>query len=381
MKRIPHPVSQEVEVGSAMSISASDLERHTYCPMSWHLSRQGVGAEGEAVIEGVRRHAEIHSTMEEARVGRQAFRRSATIWSWWFTVVLVFSLESFIIYRLLNSEASPVEMARFLSTLGLSSLFAGVLLILLPWREPLNWSIPDSKTEFESTGVMPILNPPDFIGGWFEGGRLEASFLLAAIVFGLHALALGTFLDAENAAFVLVISAFLWTGLASWRLQVLLLAHQQAEVARVRAGLDEKTEVVYSDDEQGAGLLTDPKTGLRGRPDQIVIVDGDFIPVEQKTGKIPAKPHDSHRMQVLAYLHLVECETGRSSPYGVIRYGDDHLFQVAWDDVARADLFSAVEEVQRLMKEGGATRNHERVGKCRNCSRRHACPERLDASA
>ena len=46
---------------------------------------------------------------------------------------------------------------------------------------------------------------------------MEASFLLAAIVFGLHALALGTFLDAENAAFVLVISAFLWTGLASWR--------------------------------------------------------------------------------------------------------------------------------------------------------------------
>ena len=52
--------------------------------------------------------------MEEARVGQQGLRRSATIWSWWFTVVLVFSLESFIIYRLLNSEASPVEMARFL---------------------------------------------------------------------------------------------------------------------------------------------------------------------------------------------------------------------------------------------------------------------------
>ncbi|MBV18657.1 MAG: hypothetical protein CMA56_02200 [Euryarchaeota archaeon] len=371
----------EMGVGLAMSISASDLERHTYCPMSWHLSREGIGAKGEAVVEGVRRHAEIHSTMEEARAGQQAFRRSATIWSWWFTVVLVFALEGFIIYRLLNSDASPVKMARFLSTLGLSSLFAGVLLILLPWREPLDWSIPDSRTEFESSGVMPILNPPDFIGGWFQGGRLEASFLLASIVFGLHALALSTFLDAENAAFVLVISAFLWTGLASWRLQVLLLAHQKSEVARVKAGLDEKTEVIYSDDEQGAGLLKDPNTGLRGRPDQIVIVDGDFIPVEQKTGKIPSNPHESHRMQLLAYLHLVECETGRSSPYGVIRYGEHHIFQVPWDNGARADLFSAIEEVQRLMEEGGARRNHERVGKCRNCSRRHACPERLDASA
>ena len=374
-------MSSEEVVDSALLISASDLERHTYCPMSWHLSREGVSAEGDAVLEGVRRHAQIHSTMEDARAGQQAFRRSATIWSWWFTVVLVFALEGFIIYRLLNSDASPVEMARFLSSLGLSALLAGVLLILLPWREPLNWSVPDSTSEFEASGVMPILNPPDFIGGWFQGGRLEASFLLASIVFGLHALALGTFLDAENAAFVLVISAFLWTGLASWRLQVLLLAHQRSEVARVKAGLDKKTEVVYSDDDQGAGLLKDPTTGLRGRPDQIVIVDGDFIPVEQKTGKIPSAPHDSHRMQLLAYLHLVECETGRSSPYGVIRYGEEHIFQVPWDDAARTDLFSAVAEVQRLMREGGATRNHERVGKCRNCSRRHACPERLDASA
>jgi CRISPR/Cas system-associated exonuclease Cas4 (RecB family) len=197
----------------------------------------------------------------------------------------------------------------------------------------------------------------------------------------LHALALGTFLDASNAAFVLVVSAFLWTGLASWRLQVLLLAHQKSEVARVKAGLDTKTEVLYSDDDQGNGLLTDPLTGLRGRPDQIVIVDGDFIPVEQKTGKIPATPHDSHRMQLLAYLHLVECETGRASPYGVIRYGQEHVFQIMWDDLSRSDLNEAVTELQRLMVEGGATRNHQRVGKCRNCSRRHACPERLDASA
>ena len=371
----------EGEVASALSISASDLERHTYCPMSWHLSREGVGAKGEAVAEGVRRHAEIHSNMEDARAGRQAYRRSSTIWSWWFTVVLVFSLESFIVYRLLNSDADPVEMARFISSLAISALLAGLVLIFLPWREPLNWSVPDSKSEFEATGVMPIFNPPDFIGGWFQGGRLEASFLLASIVFGLHALALGTFLQADNAAFVLVVSAFLWTGLASWRLQVLLLAHQQSEVARVKAGLDKKTEVVYSDDEQGAGLLRDPETGLRGRPDQIVIVDGDFIPVEQKTGKVPKNPHDSHRMQLLAYLHLVECETGRASPYGVIRYGEEHVFQILWNKEAQMELHNAVTEVKRLMKEGGAARDHERIGKCRNCSRRHACPERLDASA
>jgi hypothetical protein len=37
-----------------------------------------------------------------------------------------------------------------------------------------------------------------------------------------------------------------------------------------------------------------------------------------------------------------------------------------------------LKEIQRLMVEGGAKRDHDRPGKCRNCSRRHRCPEALD---
>jgi len=85
-------------------------------------------------------------------------------------------------------------------------------------------------------------------------------------------------------------------------------------------------------------------------------------------------------MQVLAYLQLVEATTGRPSPYGVLRYGDDAAYQVLWDDGARRDLEEALVEVRRLMVEGGAQRNHERVGKCKNCSRRSSCPQRLDHS-
>ena len=107
------------------------------------------------------------------------------------------------------------------------------------------------------------------------------------------------------------------------------------------------------------------------------IIDGEFIPVEQKTGKVPKRPHASHRMQILAYLHLVEVSTKKPSPYGVLRYGKENLHQIEWDSSARKDLFSAISEVQRLMVEGGARRNHERPGKCENCSRRYACSESL----
>ena len=38
---------------------------------------------------------------------------------------------------------------------------------------------------------------------------------------------------------------------------------------------------------------------------------------------------------------------------------------------------ASIKEIQRLMVEGGAQRNHERKGKCTNCSRRSKCPQSL----
>ena len=148
-------------------------------------------------------------------------------------------------------------------------------------------------------------------------------------------------------------------------------------ISREKAGLQEGAELVYSDDDETTDLLIDEVSGLRGRPDQIVIIDGEFIPVEQKTGKIPKKPHQSHRLQLLAYVSLVETSTKKSPPYGLLRYGEQDLHQIFWDEHGKQHLRESIIEVQRLMSEGGAKRNHQREGKCRNCSRRYACSESL----
>ncbi|MED5291664.1 MAG: Dna2/Cas4 domain-containing protein, partial [Candidatus Thermoplasmatota archaeon] len=171
--------------------------------------------------------------------------------------------------------------------------------------------------------------------------------------------------------------AFIWTFLATWQLQRSLKAENEMRESRKKAGLEEGTELIYSDDDKSSDLLINPVSGLRGRPDQIVIIDGEFIPVEQKTGKIPKKPHESHRLQLLAYISLVETSTKKSPPYGVLRYGNEDVHQVFWDQHAQQLLRESIIEVQRLMVEGGAKRNHEREGKCRNCSRRYACDETL----
>ncbi len=367
--------------GKPLHVSASDLERHAYCPLSWSLARDGKTGRGKAIDKGRIKHAEIHQKIENFKQKQNDLRRALVIWSWWFTIVVMFVTDA-IVFTNISDDRTPIDIARYLSILSVVWLIAGLLAIYLPWRKWIDLPIENSPElqdlkNLNEVVIPRTLQPYGFIGGWRQGGRVEAGLLMGATIFGLHAIGLLWAEDKEQAGFILVTVAMVWTLLASWQLQRALLADNALEVARINAGLDENTDVAYSDDEATAGLLVDDLSGLRGRPDQIVIVDGEFIPVEQKTGKIPEKPHKSHKMQLLAYLHLVESTTGRKPPYGVLKYGSENLHTVDWNEQNEHQLFSAVKEVQRLMVQGGAERNHNRKGKCESCSRRYACESSL----
>ena len=369
------------ESGKPLHVSASDLERHAYCPLSWSLARDGKTGRGKAIDKGRIKHAEIHQKVENFKQKQNDLRRALVIWSWWFTIVVMFVTDA-IIFTNISDDRTPIDISRYLSILSVVWLIAGLLAIYLPWRKWINLPIENSPElqdlkNLDEVAIPRTLEPYGFIGGWRQGGRVEAGLLMGATIFGLHAIGLMWAEDKEQAGFILVTVAMIWTLLASWQLQRALLADNALEVARINAGLDENTDVAYSDDEATSGLLVDDLSGLRGRPDQIVIVDGEFIPVEQKTGKIPERPHKSHKMQLLAYLHLVESTTGRKPPYGVLKYGSENLHTVDWNEENEHQLFSAVKEVQRLMVQGGAERNHNRKGKCESCSRRYACDSSL----
>ena len=368
--------------GTALPVSASDLERFMYCPLSWQLAKEGASGIGEAVEEGIEKHKEIHGEMSEFQEALIRMRRSLLIWSWWFGIIIAFAIDAFAFLYIDDMMNSPLEFAKVLSMWSVSCLIAAILSIALPWR---NWfkiersmkEIREIKHRFESTGLEPTWSPIGFLGGWFSAGKTEAGLLLATIVIGIHAIALVAAEDRSQAGFILIVIAFVWTFLATWQLQRSLTAESQMIASREKAGLEEGAELVYSDDDKSSDLLLDEVSGLRGRPDQIVIIDGEFIPVEQKTGKVPKKPHQSHRLQLLAYISLVETSTGKIPPYGILRYGDEDIHQVYWDEHAKQHLHDNIIQVQRLMVEGGAKRNHEREGKCRNCSRRYACSESL----
>ena len=364
-----------------LRISASDIERHSYCPLSWSLAREGNSGQGEAIKLGKQKHAEIHEQVIQFQEKQSEFKRHLVIWTWWFTVIIALSIDSIAFIVIDDIVVSPIDLARYLALWSVTLLVFAIIAISVPWRNWLGFeeTIRQEKNRLrkESQILHSEWEDLDFKGGWFEAGKFETGLLFTIILLGIHSIALVAAENRTQAGFILFTLAMFWTLAASWQLQRVLLTENSAELARKDVGLEKDTEIAYSDDEENSGLLIDENSGLRGRPDQIVVIDGEFIPVEQKTGRIPKRPHTSHKMQLLAYLHLVEVSTKRSTPYGILRYGNEDIHQINWDEDTKLELVESIQEIQRLMVEGGAKRNHQRKGKCQNCSRRYACDESL----
>ena len=45
-------------------VSASDIERYSYCPVSWELAKKGKSGKGESVEMGKTKHAQIHQKVQ-----------------------------------------------------------------------------------------------------------------------------------------------------------------------------------------------------------------------------------------------------------------------------------------------------------------------------
>ncbi len=376
--------------GIPLPVSASDLERHTYCPVSWQLSKAGVSGEGEAIEKGMLAHDQIHEKMQEFKRSEDRASRELLIWSWWITVLCALSADSaafFFVNEGAISEEFIQDMGRYLVILAVVWLVLAIMLISLPWRRWLGWPFGLAQPPvLGSSGLQSEEMASPFESGnnnenesdFGKGGVTEARLLLASIAVALHGLAIYGAQNRTILTFSLIVVTLAWLLFSAWQLHRVLISGREADGARDDAGMSKNGILAYSDDAgESAALLIDEEIGIRGRPDQIVKIDNQFIPVEQKTGKIPREPHDSHRMQLLAYLHLVSNTTGTMPDYGILRYGGDALFTVPWNDSEKENLATSIQEVQRLMVEGGAQRNHERIGKCRNCSRRKMCPQSL----
>lgn len=176
---------------------------------------------------------------------------------------------------------------------------------------------------------------------------------------------------------ILEIVALIWLIGASFFLYDVLKQLQFAKRLREHYKLG-KAGIEYADtmDEQ-TKLLVSKKYNIRGRPDLVLKKEGKIVPVEVKTGKVPRGPHFSHILQVAAYCLLIDENYNQKPPYGYIRYGKEKEFKIDYDQKLEKLLKEKITEMRVCLKTGDVHRNHNRRNKCKYCSRREGCPERL----
>jgi CRISPR-associated exonuclease Cas4 len=184
------------------------------------------------------------------------------------------------------------------------------------------------------------------------------------------------FLDAKGYFHViLILMSLVWLFISLGFLLQALRKERQARDVVAEAGLV-AGELAYSDLDKPAETLRSERYDLSGRPDYIVRRGERYIPVELKTGRTPDAPHDSHLMQLGVYCVLVEESYGVRPPLGVLQYAG-RTFEVPFTDEYRDRVLETTLRMRLSDMTGVVHRNHERPGKCRGCSRRDVCPERL----
>ena len=147
---------------------------------------------------------------------------------------------------------------------------------------------------------------------------------------------------------------------------------------RQRSGLPAGS-VVYSDTEdwlEPEEPLRSRRYGLVGRPDYLVQMrDGGrrfVVPVEVKSRARPARPYDSHVLQLGAYCLLVEDNFGAAPPYGLLRYADATL-EIPFTDELRRRVLEAADEIRRARRAPEVRRSHGEPRRCAACGYRLAC--------
>jgi CRISPR-associated exonuclease Cas4 len=270
-------------------ISASEMERYGYCPLSWYLDLRGIDAEGDEVLTGVEKHKVIGDSLK-------------------------------------------------------------------------NLLVEEEKSRETSTTLMTIVG-----------------LIMTVVTIALIILWLSTDVLRQNIGVILLIIGIGWMLIASFFLYKLLLSTEKIDQLRDDYKLGEKIIETPNGLTEETPVLKSRKYNLAGRPDYMIKEDDLRIPVEVKTGRRPKAPFFSHVLQIGAYCLLSE-ETFQTSPsHGQIRYGfESKPHNVEWEPKLKTLVLEKIEEMNDILEgRTKAHRNHKRVGKCNNCSRRKGCPERL----
>jgi CRISPR-associated exonuclease Cas4 len=98
-----------------------------------------------------------------------------------------------------------------------------------------------------------------------------------------------------------------------------------------------------------------------------------YVPVELKTGKVPAEGiWDTHRMQLAVYMTVLE-DSGKNVVEGVMRYkgAEDRILQ--YNPLLKEEVLKFVNEVQNILESTIPPSKVTNTNKCQKCSFKAVC--------
>ncbi len=324
-------------------ISAGDIEKYGYCPLSWWLSRE----KEEVVNERMKKGMEDHKKMGDALEDLQEKEKKLV------------EVENMVLWLAVAASLVSVGGLTFLRPEGyLRQIFIVISLIWL----------------LAATFFLYIGESKNFSEIGLKSEKIVLAFAMIATILALFAVSLG--LTDANIARISQVISLSWLVGASYWLKVSLSLKAEAKDKRDEYNVDNGS-IDYVDGMKGEeDMLVSEEYKIRGRPDYIIENDGELIPVEVKTGRVPKGPFFSHILQAGAYCLLIEADKGIKPPHAIVQYGEKK-FQVEYDEDLKDLVIEKVLEMRRLIETEDVHRNHNRKGKCANCSRREFCPESL----
>lgn len=326
---------------SGRFISAGDLEKYSYCPLSWWLSTEFEG-ESEGLAQGIKEHERLGKSLWRIDSNERTARESEKLVFWWAIAATLTAILG-------------LELLPFKNAVPMSEILGVVALI---------WVLAASFFLYKSSKSTMDSNVVEYERIVLIFGIVAALVAVNAVVFLITNVRLAQALELVAVIWLVGASYFLYRSMRSTGI-----------IGALRKEFRVRGKIEYIDVDESK-VFKSEKHGLSGRPDYIIKVEAGLIPVEEKKGRTPRGPLFSHILQVAAYCLLIEEVTGKPPPYGLLKY-PEHEHEIEYNGDLKKVLLEKLGEMRRLMETEDAHRNHNRPGKCLSCSRREVCPERL----
>jgi len=322
-------------------VSAGDIEKYAYCPLSWWLSKKTDRIDNHNGVYIRKAAAKELSNLQNDEIKQHFYNRFIVGLAAAASILAVIGIAIF-------TGVGSNENSYFFVGLSLIWLFNSVFFLYKEEKMPVEFL----RLRYEKLILFSAMG----------------AILISMIVI------FSSMPKSKELAQFLEILAVVWIVIANVLFYRSLNRSDKLLLKKVHY-MELKDTITYVGNHSESPLLKSERYGLCGKPDYIIDHKGVFIPVVKKTGRIPKGPLFSHIARLITYCILVE-ESFGSVDYGLLKY-DEKKYSIDYESDIKQTVLKLRESLLDEQQRGEVHRNHNRKGKCLNCSRRNKCPERL----